>query len=145
MSTTNIPTEIILAIIYIIAMDDLQLSEGSGGALTHKWQDWHWKQEESELWTSKRLILEPLLDPYVNKKTITTEQRNLVKETIKSLREYSGHDVNGHRLMIKIAAFGDNHDWTVANIKYGTPLAQKASKGKSDSTGLHQPIVTIVT
>ena len=67
-----------------------------------------------------------------------------MKETIQSLRDYSGYSVNGHRLLLKVAAHGDNNAWTVANIKYGTPLAKKASKGKSDSNGLHQPIVTIV-
>ncbi|MEI8204606.1 MAG: hypothetical protein WCH34_16420, partial [Bacteroidota bacterium] len=123
MSTTNIPPNIIEAIIYIIALDDLQVSEGSGGLGTYKWQDWHWTLEESQFWTSLRLIVEPYLHSYANKKTISTEQRETVKLTIKKAHRYSSYETNGHRLMLKIAAHGDMNDWTVANIKYGTPLA----------------------
>ncbi|MEI8203088.1 MAG: hypothetical protein WCH34_08765 [Bacteroidota bacterium] len=144
MGTTNIPVKTIPAIIYIEGVDDLQLSQGSGGVGTHRWQDWHWELEESEYWTSARQILVPFLESYSNKKTITTDQRKLVNDTIKSLRDYSSYNVNGHRLLLKIAAFGNNHEWMVANIKFGTPLAKKPSKGASDSPEFKQPVITVL-
>ena len=143
MNGTNIPQNIIKAIIYIIALDDLQLSQGSGGIGHHKWEDWLWTQEDSEYVTSIRNILEPLLVPYQNKKTITTAQRAQVKTAVKSMREYASYDVNGHRLLLKIAALGDNNDWNVANIKFGTPLAKKPGKGKSDSPAMLQPMLSM--
>ncbi len=141
--TTTIPQNVIQAIIIIIAIDKLQLSEGSGGVGTHKWQDWHWTQAESEFWSSLRAILEPLLELYGNRNNITTAQRALVKQTIKSAREYSKYDVNGHRLFLKIAAFGDNTDWNIANIRFGTALAKDPSKAKSDSPAMLQPSITV--
>ena len=142
MGTTNIPQNIIKAIIAIIAIDDLQLSGGPLPAL-FRWQIWKWLQIESDDWTGFRNILEPLLQPYINKKTITSEQRDLVKTTVKAARDYAGYGPHGHRLLLKIAAFGDNHDWEVANIKLGTPLAKKPGKAKSDSTALKQPSLKI--
>ena len=136
MGTTNIPINVIKAMMYIIAVDDLQLSQGAGGSGTYRWQDWHWTLAESAYWTSQRAIVEPLLEPYNNKKTITSEQRAQVKQAIKSIREYSNYDVNGHRLILKIAAFGNNHDWAETNIKFGTPLAKKPGKGSGDATEL---------
>ncbi len=143
MNGTNIPQNIIKAIIYIIALDDLQLSQGSGGIGHHKWEDWLWTQEDSEYVTSIRNILEPLLVPYQNKKTITTEQRAQVKQAVKSMREYASYDVNGRRLLLKIAALGDNHDWNVANIRFGTPLAKKSGTKKSDVTEMLQPMLSV--
>ena len=143
MNGTNIPQNIIKAIIYIIALDDLQLSQGSGGVGHHKWEDWMWTQEDSEYVTSIRNILEPLLVPYQKKKTITTAQRAQVKTAVKSMREYASYDVNGHRLLLKIAALGDNNDWNVANIKFGTPLAKKHGGNKSDATAMLQPMLSM--
>ncbi len=143
MANTNIPQKIYEAIIYIMALDDLQRSEGSGGIGTFKWQDWHWTEEESLFWHNMREIVAPLLEPYANKKTITTGQRNTIKITIKTLREYAGYDVGGHRLLFKIIAHGEYSDWAVANIKLGTPLAKKSGHRKSDSTVALQPTVII--
>ena len=68
MGTTNIPVNVLQAMMYIIAVDDLQLSQGTGGSGTYRWQDWHWTLAESAYWTSQRAIVEPLLEPYNNKK-----------------------------------------------------------------------------
>jgi len=145
MSITNIPQPILAAIIYIIALDERQLSEGSGGPGTFKWEDWGWKLNESKYWTAKRLILEPLMMPYANKISISTEQRNLIKQTIEALRKYAGSKVGGHRLIQKISAFGDNKDWVIANVKLGTPLAKKPSKEKKASNlKLKKPVLSIV-
>ena len=144
MGTTNIPVNVLQAMMYIIAVDDLQLSQGTGGSGTYRWQDWHWTLAESAYWTSQRAIVEPLLEPYNNKKTITSEQRAQVKQAIKSIREYSNYDVNGHRLILKIAAFGNNHDWSEANIKFGTPLAKKPGKGGGDATELKSPWCSVI-
>lgn len=143
MANTNIPQKILEAIIYIMALDDLQLSKGSGGIGTFKWQDWHWTQEESIFWHKMRNILSPMLKPYSNKKTITNEDKAMIRQTIKSLREYTGYDVGGHRLLFKIIAHGEYSDWAVANIKLGTPLAKKSGYHKSDSTAMLQPTVII--
>ena len=142
MADTNISQNIIKAIMAVIAIDDLQLS-GGPLPLLFKWQIWKWLQSESDDWTAFRNILEPLLQPYINKKTITTEERELVKTTVKEARDYAGYGLHGHRLLLKIAAFGDNHDWEVANIKLGTPLAKKPGKAKSDSTALKQPSLNV--
>ncbi len=83
MNTTNIPIEIIKAIIYLIALDDLQLSPGSGGVGHHKWEDWMWTQEDSEFVTSIRNIMEQFLEPYQNKKNITIVQCAQVKQAVK--------------------------------------------------------------
>ena len=143
MANTNIPQKIYEAIIYIMALDDLQRSQGLGGIGTFKWQDWHWTEEESLFWHNMREIVAPLLEPYANKKIITTGQRNTIKITIKTLREYAGYDVGGHRLLFKIIAHGEYSDWAVANIKLGTPLAKKSGYHKSDSTEMLQPTVII--
>jgi len=141
--STNIPQNVVNAIIYIIALDDLQLSQGSGGVGTFKWNDWHWTQAESQFWSDLRAVVEPLLEDYSNKRTITSEERDEVKQAIKSARKYVSYDVTGHRLLLKIAAFGDNHDWETANVKLGTPRAKKPGKGKSDSTAMKQPQISI--
>ncbi len=143
METTNIPQNVIKAILYIIALDNLQLSVGSGGVGTHKYEDWHWTPAESAYVTSLRLILEPLKELYSNKKNITTGQRDTVKKNIRLARDYSGHGLTGHRLLLKIAAFGTDNDWTVANIKLGTSLAKTPGKGKSESTAMLQPVLTL--
>ncbi len=143
MPYANIPRNTNKAIDAIIGIDNLQLSTGSGGLGTHKWADWHWVDAESVMWTSFRVILEKFREAYANKKTISIADRAVVKQTIKAAREYSGFDVNSHRLFLKIAAFGDIHDWNVANIKYGTPLAKKSGTAKSDSPKALQPVVFI--
>jgi len=143
MADLIIPQSPTKAIAKIIAMDDLQLSTGVGGGQTHRWGDWHWLQADSEKWTTFRVIVEPLQQAYINKKSISTEQRNLVKETILAARNYSNNDVDGHRLFLKIAAHGDNHDWTIAEIKYGTPLAKKPGKAKSDSPEMLMPTTNV--
>jgi hypothetical protein len=137
-----IPQRIFEAMMYIIALDDLQTSPGITPG-TFKWQSWHWTQEESEFWTSLRNVVEPLRDPYVQKTTISGAQRDKVKLAIRSAREYSSFDVSGHRLLLKIAGFGDSHAWEIANVKFGTPRAKKAHGGKSDSTAMKQPSLTI--
>ena len=144
MTDTTIPQSPVKAIARIIAIDDEQLSQGSGGVGHKKYEDWKWIQAESDMWTSVRDAVEPFFQPYINKKNINTEERNFVKEKIQLARDYSCNDVNGHRLFLKIAAFGNNHDWTVAGIKYGTPLAKKPSVAKSDSPGLLTPKASIV-
>ncbi len=143
METTNIPQNVIKAILYIIALDNLQLSVGSSGVGTHKWEDWHWIITESAYVTSLRLILDPLKELYASKTNITTGQRDTVRKNIKLARDYSGYGLTGHRLLIKIAGFGNDNDWTVANIKFGTPLAKKPGKGKSESTAMLKPVLTL--
>ena len=142
MAGTSIPQPIIPAMIFIIALDDRQLLPVPTPG-TFRWALWHWTKEESEYWTALREILEPLLQKYSNKKTITTDERNQVKITIKAAREFVGYGVNGHRLWLKIAAFGDDTDWATANVKFGTPLAKTPGKGKSDSTDMLLPELTI--
>jgi hypothetical protein len=143
MGDTNIPSQVATAIVYIMLLDDLQKGQGSGGVGTHKYEDWHWTHEESDYFSLVRTNIENWLEPYINKKVITTEQRDYVKLQIKELRAYCSWRTGGHRLLLKVAAFGDEHDWTVANIKLGTPQAKKASKGKSDSPALIAPEINI--
>jgi hypothetical protein len=140
---TIIPQKILQAIIYIITLDELQRSPGKIAG-TFKWQEWYWTQEESEFWTSLRDVVEPLLQPYMEKKTITSAQRENVKQAIKSAHEYASFDVQGHRLMLKIAAHGDVMDWTAANIKFGTSLAKKTNIAKSESLKMLEPSLNII-
>ena len=139
-----IPEKVIPAMFFIISVDNLQKSESNIPG-TLRWQLWHWTQEESDFWTKQRNVIEPLLKQYSNRHTISTEEREKVKKAIKSIREYSSYDVNGHRLLLKIAAFGNNSDWSIANIKFGTPLAKKTGSGKLDATSLKSPLLSVVS
>ncbi len=59
------------------------------------------------------------------------------------MREYTSYDVNGHRLLLKIAALGDNNDWNMANIRFETPLAKKSGSKKSHVTDMLQPVLSV--
>ena len=139
---TIIPAKVIQAIVYIINLNTLQLSEGSGGTGTFKWQDWHWTKEESEYWSAISDFLELYLQSYINK-TISSTDRTLVNQNIKALREYCGNTVDSHRLLLKIAAFGTKAELIAANVKLGTSLAKDPSQAKSDSPALLLPITTV--
>ncbi len=143
MSYTNIPSNPNKAIDAVVDIDNRQLSPGSGGINTHRYEDWHWTPAESAMFTSYRVILVQYREAYANKNTITTAERSIVKQTLKAVREYSGHGVTGHRLFLKIAAFGDTQDWNIANIKLGTPLAKKPALAQGDSPVALQPVVII--
>ncbi len=145
MGYTNIPKNTNDAIDAVVDIDNRQLSQGSGGINTHKWEDWHWLLAESAMWTSYRVILVLYREAYANKKTITMAERAIVKQTLQAAREYSGHGVTGHRLFLKIAAHGDTQDWNIANIKLGTPLAKKPALAQGDSPVALQPVVNIKT
>lgn len=139
MAETIFPQGAIAGIMYVIGVDDEQLSEGSGGPQTFIWMDWKWILAESNFWTAKRNILEPFLIRYQSKTSINTEERQLVKQTLDELRAYAGYQAGGHRLLFKIIAFGDNHAWTVANIKLGTPKAKKPAQGNQDAPAITTP------
>ena len=86
MGTTNIATNPVKAISTIIEIDNRQLMGGPHPILFN-WEIYHWTQIESTTWTGYRTTLEPLLQPYIDKKNITPAQRTLIKDTIKQARD----------------------------------------------------------
>jgi hypothetical protein len=108
----------------IRVLDNLQVSAGEPPD-TKKWENWLWKEVESQYVTSVRTQSDALMDIINAQRYCPPETKDKMALLIDEFMDYDHGPHNAHRLLDKIALNGSIDDCEKLAIKRGTSLAKE--------------------
>jgi hypothetical protein len=126
MPNSRIPSEPSTFNTYMGVTDDYQLADDPDNPGNPRYKKWNWTDAESDQWTAFRTQTNTVFAQYDTEATVNKTVRDSMTTVMRQVNEYDHDGDTGHRLLDKVAVFGNLADWEIFRVKRSTSLADES-------------------
>ncbi len=145
MSTNDsgrIPPQFERLVPYLQLTDNYQLADDPDNAGHPRWEKFKWTNAESDQWTDFRTQADALFIDYDAENFVNKNVRDKIKILVREVLEYDHDRDTGHRLLDKVALYGNVDDCNTFRVKRGTVLEDETPTHMPD-LGNTKPLLTL--
>jgi hypothetical protein len=128
MSTNDsgrIPPQFEKLVPYLQLTDNYQLADDPDNPGQPRFEKWKWEDADSAQWTEFRTEADALFIDYDAENFVNKNVRDKIKVLVRNVQEYDHDRDTGHKLLDKVALYGNVDDCNTFRVKRGTVLADE--------------------
>jgi hypothetical protein len=142
MAESRIPFQFERLVPYLQLTDNYQLADDPDNPGNPRFKKWKWEITDSAAWTDFRDRADVLFIDYDAENLVNKNTRDKVKTLIREVQEYDHDRDTGHKLLDKVAMYGNIDDCNTFRVKRGTVLEDETSTRTGD-LGMLVPVISI--